>query len=156
MEVGTMAFVMVPVPEEHVFEVMQYLVRLAARAALKPWDEESVHEFFADADEPSRSMLSLIARATLAGKDINAGAIAQSLELQLRDLSPIIRAMDARWKGLGRIALFETRDVTEMRPSGNPWTVRNFVMADDVAKMVRSAEQRVREVEPHPLAGATG
>ena len=39
-----MPYVMVPVPEEHVQDVMQFILREVARASLEAWDEESVED----------------------------------------------------------------------------------------------------------------
>lgn len=151
-----MPFVMVPVPEEHVFETMQFLVRLAARSSLKPWDEGSIEEFFRQADEPTRTMLSITARGVLAGEETTAGDLATGMELQLRDLAPILRGIEAQWKEMRKVPLYESRDVTKLRPSGKPWTIRTFVMPEEVAVMVRDAEQRVHAMEPNPLAGTPG
>jgi hypothetical protein len=52
-----MPYVMVPVPEEHVQDVMQFVLREVAKASLEPWDEKSVSELFHDGDEGSRSLL---------------------------------------------------------------------------------------------------
>src|SRR4029453_8318573 len=67
---GLMPYVMVPVPEEHVQDVMQFILREMAKASLVPWDEESVTVLFHEIDEANRSLLAYVARATLSGTDI--------------------------------------------------------------------------------------
>ncbi len=37
-----MPYVMVPVPEEHVEDVMQFILRAMARASIEPWDQPSL------------------------------------------------------------------------------------------------------------------
>ena len=46
-----MPYVMVPVPEEHVEDVMQYILRALSRAAIVPWDDESIAEVYEQVDE---------------------------------------------------------------------------------------------------------
>ena len=55
-----MPYVMVPVPEEHVEDVMQYILRALSRAAIVPWDEESIAEVYDGVDEVSRSLLAFV------------------------------------------------------------------------------------------------
>ena len=60
-----MPYEMVPVPEEHVQDVMQFILREMAKASLEPWDDESVSKLFHEVDESSRSLLAYTARASL-------------------------------------------------------------------------------------------
>ena len=46
-----MEFVMVPVPDEFVVDVMQYVSRLIARSSLVPWTKEGIEEFFDSVEE---------------------------------------------------------------------------------------------------------
>ena len=46
-----MPYVMVPVPEEHVQDVMQFVVRMASQATLEPWTQEALGELFDEIDE---------------------------------------------------------------------------------------------------------
>ena len=41
-----MEYVMVPVPDEFVVDVMQYVARLVSQAARVPWTKEAIEEFF--------------------------------------------------------------------------------------------------------------
>lgn len=151
-----MGFVMVPVPEEHYFDVMQHVVRLLARAAEKPWDKEAVDEFFRDSDEAIRSVVSHIARATVAKRPVSDLDVARALEIQLGDLSPIIMRINLQSKGFGRQMMFEANSVPELLPNGRVLNKRLLVMTEDVARMVRTAEQAARELEPHPLEDQAG
>ena len=68
-----MPYVMVPVPEEHVQDVMQFVLREVAKASQLPWDEESVAQLFGEVDEASRSLLAYAARAITNGTDLLGG-----------------------------------------------------------------------------------
>ena len=89
-----MPYVMVPVPEEHVVDVMQYVTRLVARASRVPWDQDAVEQTFLEADEGARSLLSLVSRTVLAGKEIAAIDAMHALELKMRDLAGILGPID--------------------------------------------------------------
>ena len=69
-----MPYVMVPVPEEHVKEVMEFVIRTMARASIEEWDEESIESLFATVDEASRSLLSVVARAATTGQGAHRAA----------------------------------------------------------------------------------
>ena len=81
-----MPYVMVPVPEEHVLEVMGFVMRLATRPSHdeppRAWDQDAVNEFFAKANEPTRGLLSILAHPKRAGKEFIPPDIARTLELE--------------------------------------------------------------------------
>lgn len=151
-----MPFVMVPVPEEHVYEVMQHLLRLHARDSVEPWDEAAVEEFFADSDEVTKTLLSVVARGALAGKEVSTAEAVTAMQLQLRDLNGVLRPLQDRCRELNRAPIVEVRVDTEIRANGRPWTTRSLLMPEDVAGLVRDAERAELEDERHPLEGASG
>ena len=55
-----MGYVMMPVPEEHVEAVMQFVLRAIAKASLEPWDPESASEVWEEVDEATRSLLAFV------------------------------------------------------------------------------------------------
>ena len=71
-----MPYVMVPVPEEHVQEAMEAILRITRQAQLNPWDAESIDQFFRAEDEPSKALLTLVARASRDGKQLTSTATA--------------------------------------------------------------------------------
>jgi len=151
-----MPYVMVPVPEEHVVDVMQYVAKLAARASREPWDQDAVETYFLDADEGVRSLLSLAARTSLAGKEISVREAMRALELKMRDLGQIIGPIGEAAKEENRLPLIELQSGEQVAPGGRTRSVRNVVMDREVAEMVRSAERKARELEPHPLERGVG
>ena len=151
-----MPYVMVPVPEEHVVDVMQYVTRLAVRASRQDWDSESVEEMFLEADEPVRSLLSVVARAVVAEKEVTSAEAMRALELKRRDLSTILGPLGEIAKGANRHPLVEMQRRERAAPGGRTQTVRVFTMDPEVAGMVRAAERKALEIEPHPLDREAG
>jgi hypothetical protein len=142
---------MVPVPEEHVVEVMQHVTKLIQKASREPWDRDAIDELFLEADEGVRSLLSVVASATLKGQDITASEAARALELQLRDLGPIQAPITEAATDANRVPLIEMVSSERTGPAGRVRQVRNMSMDREVAEMIRAAELKLLEQEPHPL-----
>src|SRR6476661_4203354 len=84
-----MEYVMVPVPDEFVVDVMQYVARLVARASVSPWTKEAMEDFFDGLEETNKALLSLVARHTVAGKDVGYDEAMEALELSQREIRAI-------------------------------------------------------------------
>jgi hypothetical protein len=136
-----MDFVMVPVPEEHVVDVMLYVTRLVARAGVEPWTNELINEFYDGVDEASRSLLSLVARATAAGKDLTEDDAAEALELSVREIRAITRDIYDETQRQKRQPLCGVRDTEVTLRNGRTVEQRVFSMTDPVARMIRSHER---------------
>jgi hypothetical protein len=148
---------MVPVPEEHVQEVMRFIVSVASRApetAAERWDEASVEEFFLDAGEPTRALLSYLAHPARAGNPVRPNEIAAALELESTDVSGIVGPLRREARRAGRVPLVESRSMRSTSVAGKPSKRRSFVMSEEVAAMVRQAERAVRALEPDPTVPA--
>jgi hypothetical protein len=150
-----MPYVMVPVPEEHVLEVMRYVMRLSrsTEEGTDEWDSESVERLFEEANELSRSLISYLAHPARAGQEVSPPEIAEALELQLSDFAGILGPLSRQFRKLNKVPLFDSRVVNATTPSGRQVKKRTLSMSEDLAQMVRGAESAVREREPHPLAG---
>lgn len=146
-----MPYVMVPVPEEHVQDVMQFVLREAAKASLQTWDEESVSALFHEVDEESRSLLAYAARAAMSGKDISESDAADLMQLRQRELAGIIRELNERATKDNRPALVTPRTITETLPNGRTTDKRVLVMSEDVAPLVHAAERAELADVPAPL-----
>jgi predicted ATP-dependent protease len=138
---GFMPYVMVPVPEEHVQDVMQFVLREMARASLEAWDEKSVSELFHEVDEASRSLLAYTARASMSGTDITEGQAADMMQLRQREVVGIVRELNERATKANRPTLVTTRTVTETLPNARTVEKRVLWMSDEVAPLVRDAER---------------
>lgn len=146
-----MQFVMVPVPEDHVVDVMQYVARLVARASIKPWEPEDVDELFRLSDEVSRSLLSLVARAAVADKEITEEQVAKQLELNMRDIRAVMSEISDRARDGNREPVVASRETSVVLPNNRTVQRRIVVMAEPVARMLRAAERAVMEAEGHPV-----
>jgi hypothetical protein len=146
-----MPYVMVPVPEEHVQDVMQFVLREMARAALEPWDEESISALFHEVDEASRSLLAYVARATLSGADIAEAEAADMMQLRQREVAGILRDLNERAAKASRPPLMGARTITETLPNGRAIDKRVLWISDELAPIVRNAEKAELADVPSPL-----
>src|SRR5450631_1595600 len=85
-----MRYVMVPVPEDFVEDVMQFILRAIARASIEAWDAESITQIFGDVDEATRSLLAFVARAAADGGELDAAEAARKIQLTVREASGIM------------------------------------------------------------------
>ena len=103
-----MPYVMVPVPEEHVLEVMATVLRLAARHSHdeppKGWDQQAVTEFFGRANEPTRGLLSYLAHPKRAGMEFIPPDIAAALELETSEVSGLLGPLNREFRRRNRRA----------------------------------------------------
>ncbi|HRA34428.1 MAG TPA: hypothetical protein PK748_05855, partial [Acidimicrobiales bacterium] len=91
-----MGYVMVPVPEEHVEEAMEAVLRITRQSRLTPWDQDTMNAFFSELDESAKALLSLVARATVANRQISQAAAADRLEVTQREVLGIVRDVASR------------------------------------------------------------
>ena len=147
-----MPYVMVPVPEEHVEEVMQLIIRASARAAQKDWDQESVSALYDEIDEESRSLLSIVARAILSGNDLTERDAASSIELNVRETIGIVRDINEQARESEHANVIQQRRVDEVLPNGRTREKKVLAMEPEVAAMVQEAERADLLANPHPLA----
>jgi hypothetical protein len=149
-----MPYVMIPVPEELVEEVMQFILRTIARNAIEPWDEESITEIFHEIDEASRSLLAFVARGSVDGAELDAADAARKIQLTVREASGIMNELNTLTRDTNRPTLILTRSVTERLPNGRVKDKRVFFMEPEVAAMVREAEKAELQDARHPLGEA--
>jgi hypothetical protein len=136
-----MDYVMVPVPEEHVVDVMQHVARLVARASVVPWDDESVAASFDEVDEASRSVLSLAARSVATNKDLSDEDAAKALELSVREIRAILRDLLDVAQRERREPLVALREASVVLRNGRTVQKRLFTMTDSVARSIRAHER---------------
>lgn len=150
-----MPYVMVPVPEEHVEEVMQFILRAVARASIEPWDAESVTQVFHEIDEEARSLLAFVARAATDGSDLDAAEAARKIQLTVRESLGIMNDLNAITRETNRPTLINARMVTDRLPNGRVTEKRVLNMDPEVAELVKAAEQEELRDAPNPLGGAS-
>ena len=147
-----MSYVMIPVPEDRVEDVLQFVVRLMNQDSMEDWDEASIAELFSDIDEPARALLSTVAQATLNDERTRADEIRASTELSWREAMGLMREINDIAQDESRPALIVRRTVTETLPNGRTREVRVLSMNDDVAKLVYEADRRHLISGGDPLA----
>src|SRR6266545_7270739 len=135
-----MRYVMVPVPSEYVLDVMRWVLFRAAdedASALKQ-DEDRVLGLIRDADEFTRSLLAVVAAATVKDRPLRLRDLADELG---RDGQAVIRAI----RTLNQTVLEEGRDLLEVRSEkavgvhGKTGTTLYVSMRPAVAPIVRAA-----------------
>lgn len=155
-----MPYVMVPVPEEHVEEAMEAVLRIVRNARLAPWDQVSMTPFFLGLDESAKALLSLVARATTVGKQISQAGAADRLEVTQREVLGIVRDVNARAQEDDRPPLLMPQEATETLPNGRTRKVAIIATNAEVAAMVQVAEKSELEfpggAEPRPDGGLAG
>ena len=144
-----MPYVMVPVPEEHVESVMQFILRAIARASALEWDGDAVAELWNDIDESSRSVLAFVGRASAAGKELDLAEAARLLQITPRETTAIVNELNNTARDANRPQLIATRVISERLPNGRTAEKRVFQMDPEVADIVCAAERaELLEVKP--------
>jgi len=136
-----MSYVMVPVPEEHVEAVMQFVLRAIARANIEAWTEESVTEVYGEIDEASRSLLAVVARLAASGDAVDAAEAARQIQLNQREAVGIVNELNALTRDRNRPSLMTLRTVTERLPNGRTKARRVIDVEPEIADLVRAAEK---------------
>jgi hypothetical protein len=136
-----MPYVMVPVPEEHVESVMQFVIRAVARSSLEPWDEPAVTELYHRVDEVSRSLVAFVARAAADGKELDVSEAARQIQMTPREVSGIVNDLGALNRDENRPTLITMRTIQERLPNGRTMDRRVLGMEPEVADLVQAAER---------------
>jgi hypothetical protein len=150
-----MPYVIVPVPEEPVQDVMQFVLRELAKASQEPWDEGSVSELFQEVDEAGRSLLAYTARASMSGTDVREPQAAEMMQLRQREVSGLPGDLNERAAKTNHPALVITCTLTETLPHGRNTERRVLSMSDEVASLVWNGERAELGHAPTPLIERT-
>jgi hypothetical protein len=136
-----MPYVMVPVPEEHVEAVMQFVIRAIQKASVEPWDEDSIQGLYHGIDEVSRSLVAFVARSAVEGKELDQTEAARQIQMTPREVNGIVNELAQLTKDENRPTLITTRGITERLPNGRSTERRVLAMEPEVADLVQAAEQ---------------
>jgi hypothetical protein len=146
-----MPYVMVPVPEDHVQDVMQFVVRLASQATLEPWTQEAVAQLFDEIDEPARALLSAVANGVIGGKPLNEADAAAIIGMTWREVAGMVRELNDVAASASHPALVGRSSMTTTLPNGRTRDVRALIIDDDVARLVHEADRAQLLADGHPL-----
>jgi hypothetical protein len=130
-------YVMVPVPKEHVTEVMTHMLRVVARSSIERWEEDSLQAFLDELDDASRALLSLTAEAAVTNETLTDADVAERVNLSRREAVAIVREVTESAQRDKRPPLITTRNVEASDDSPRDAVV--FEMAANMAKMVLGA-----------------
>lgn len=146
-----MPYVMVPVPEEHVQDVMQFVVRLASQASVEPWTQEAVAQVFEEIDEPARALLSAVAKGVINGKPLNEGDASAIIGMNWREVAGMVRELNEMAASRSHPALVGRRSLTVTLPNGRTREVRALIIDDEIAGLVHAADRAQLLADGHPL-----
>ena len=136
-----MPYVSVPVPEEHVEDVMRFILRAMARASMLSWDEESFADLWGDTDELGRALLAFVARATLEDVDLTDREAAEQVQVRPREVHALAAELAQESQRRRRPAIVTTQMVEDELPNGRIVEVRVLLMDAEVARFVADAER---------------
>jgi hypothetical protein len=146
-----MPYVMVPVPEEHVQDVMQFVVRLISEASIEPWNEEGIAQLFEEIDEPARALLSTVAKGVIGGKPLNEADAAAVIGMTWREVAGMMRELNDAAAAGAHPPLLSRRSLNATLPNGRTREVRALAMDEEVARLVHAADRAQLLAEDHPL-----
>ena len=144
-----MGYVMIPVPEENVEDVMRFVVRLMTQASIEPWTEEAMAEIFDEVDEVSRLLLSAVAKATLGGSPLAEPDAVKAIQLDWRETMGIVRELNEAASERSHEALVLRRTISETLPNGRTRDVRVLTMEGEVANFVSAADRAQLMADGH-------
>ncbi|MDQ1429420.1 MAG: hypothetical protein QOF40_22 [Actinomycetota bacterium] len=146
-----MPYVMVPVPEEHVQDVMQFVVRLISQASVEPWNEEAIAQLFEEIDEPARALLSTVAKGVIGGKLLNEADAAAVIGMTWREVAGMMRELNDAAAAGDHPPLLSRRSLSVTLPNGRTREVRALAIDDDVAQLVHAADRAQLLADGHPF-----
>jgi len=146
-----MPYVSVPVPEEHVEDVMRFILRAMARASMLSWDEESFADLWGDTDELGRALLAFVARATLEDVDLTDREAAEKVQVRPREVHALAAELSQESQRRRRPSIVTTQMVEDELPNGRVVEVRVLLMDAEVARFVADAERA--ELAGHKTIG---
>jgi len=148
-----MPYVMVPVPEEHVEDVMQFVLRSVARASLESWDAPAIQAVWNELDEISKSLLSAVARSTLGGSALSLSDAGSAIQHSAREAVGVVRELNDLELSENRPPLVGIRTVSETQANGRIADTKVFSMSEEVSALIQEAERIEMQNAPDPLAG---
>jgi hypothetical protein len=148
-----MTYVMVPVPEHMVMDVMQQILRWSRRDSLGEWTEELMTEVFEAIDEPSRALLSISATAQAAGAPITEPNAADAMQMTQREVVSIAKELNETAEQRDLPLFFTFRAETQLLSNGRTQEVRVFPMAPKIAELVLLVDRKHLMAEGSTLPG---
>jgi hypothetical protein len=136
-----MPYVMVPVPEDQVEEVMQFMLRASARAGMEEWTAESMATLFDGIDEMGKALLSFVARSTLNEKEPTEADAAKIVQLSVRETVAVMREVNDAARESNHPNIIGRKPITEVLPNGRTQEKMVLFVEGEVTALVIEAER---------------
>jgi hypothetical protein len=135
-------FVLVPVPREHVLEVMRWVLFRAPQTEAKGagHDAARVRNLLEQIDEPTKAFLMYLAKAVLEGDDLKLTDAAEDLDQDPSWVTNAVRVINQHAAGGGRVASVRTENAVGI--TGHTGKISFVTMRPDIARLVRAAAKR--------------
>ena len=130
---------------------MEAVLRITRQSRLTPWDQDTMNAFFSELDESAKALLSLVARATVANRQISQAAAADRLEVL-----GIVRDVASRALEDEHPALLLAQEATETLPNGRTRAVSIIATNQELAALIQAAEQAELAGGHRPGTGQQG
>lgn len=144
-------YVMVPIPETLVPRVMEHVLHLMAKDAIKQWDVDGIRTVLHEQDETTKAVLSAVARNTIADEETSTDELSQSLGLSISDLVGRVQRVNESGFDQLRPAVAGMRAREDVLPSGRSVRKRVIDMTEHVATLIQMVEAEERAASPHHL-----
>lgn len=133
-----MSYVMVPVPAEHVLDVMRWvLFRTPEEDGVNDMrDRARLSAFMADATDVTRSILARVARAAVNDDPLRLSDVADDLDLDTEVINATIKELNNFALGPGRV-LVTVRMESAVGIAGNTGKIAYLSMRPNLARAVR-------------------
>jgi hypothetical protein len=131
-----MRYVLVPVPSEHVLEVMRWVLFRSNENVSPIRDAAALAKVVEEADAPTRAMLDLVATATLDDKPLRLTEAADELDLSQEAATGVLAALN-RYALTGDRALIKTSHEIAVGVHGNRGEVSYLAMRPAHARLLR-------------------
>lgn len=112
---------------------MQFVLRAMTRANQEEWDAESLRQLYDEVDEPTKSLIAIVAQATAKAKDLTEGDVADKLQFSRRETVGIMRELIDSCREMNRQPVIAPRVTSEVLPNGRTREIRIMVMPEEIA-----------------------
>jgi hypothetical protein len=146
---------MVPVPEEYLTEIMDFVVRMAAAERIQGWNDDDIATLVDTVDDAARSLLGLVAGHALANQHVPEPEAAREIGLSMRETLGLTRELNNLAIAHGHPELVKSNEVTRVQPDGTTEDFMALTMERTIAERFEKAGLSV-DVAPGEEQNGTG
>jgi hypothetical protein len=149
-----MQYVMVPVPSDHVLDLLRWL-QFQTEPEQPAEDAAALQRAVEAADEVTTALLLSIAEASIAGDPIRLSDAADAVDLEISAVRAALRRVDDEVLGPGR-TLVKVLQETVISERGNPGRIFCLTMRVHHARVVRATVRRLERARRSHRRGSVG